>query len=133
MAYADGGPKVAQLDRLKSFLPLLDISPVDFERLHRRIREQKGFNDKEQKHYTYKGQKQRSQPQPSLLTAYRTLGLNVDASAEDIKKTYRKLMSQNHPDKLMAQGLTERALEKAKERAQEIQQAYALLKKAQKV
>lgn len=129
MAYADGGPRASQLDCLQSFLPLLDISPVDFDRLHRRIREQKGFKTDEKRHHTY--QQQKKQPaEPPLLSAYRTLGINSDASAEQIKKSYRKLMSQNHPDKLMAQGLTERALEKAKERAQEIQQAYALLKKA---
>lgn len=135
MAYAEGGPQPAQLERLRAFLPLLDISPVEFDRLHRRIREQKGFRPQEQRAYTYQGRQQsrKSEAQPPLLSAYRTLGLNSDASAEDIKRTYRKLMSQNHPDKLMAQGLTDRALEKAKERAQEIQQAYALLKKARSI
>jgi len=130
MAYADGGPRDSQLQRLQEFLPKLSISPVEFNRLHRRLREDRGFASQRERHQGYT---QKSAQELNLVSAYRTLGLNSSASNQEIKLTYRRLMSQNHPDKLMAQGLTERALEKAKFRAQEIQQAYALLKKARNI
>ncbi|WP_114418110.1 co-chaperone DjlA [Marinospirillum perlucidum] len=127
MAYAEGGPREAQLQRLQGLLQPLDISPTDFNRLHRRLRQNKGYQQEQQQK---KQQRDKNEEQGKLVSAYRTLGLNSSASNEEIKLTYRRLMSQNHPDKLMAQGLTERALGQAKYRAQEIQQAYALLKKA---
>lgn len=130
MAYADGGPRDAQLQRLQAFLPLLNISQLEFDRLHRRLRESKGFTSQNERQQGYT---RKSAQELNLVSAYRTLGLNSSATNQEIKLTYRRLMSQNHPDKLMAQGLTDRALEKAKFRAQEIQQAYALLKKARQI
>lgn len=52
---------------------------------------------------------------------YETLGLNSSASADDIKKAYRKLASQHHPDR---GGVTEKF--------QEIQAAYDVLSSAEK-
>lgn len=124
MAYAGGPASDNQIKTIQSFLPLLNVSPLDFDRLHLRLRELKGYKTQQ----TY--QKNKSASEPVLLAAYRTLGVNSDASPEEIKLSYRKLMSLHHPDKLIAQGLTERALEKGKEKAQEIQHAYGLLKKA---
>ena len=132
IAYADGGPQAAQLARLQDFLQVLEISQPEFERLHRRLRQTKDQESEQQKkrsnHYTRK-----PSPEITLVNAYRTLGLNSTASNREIKLTYRRLMSQHHPDKLAAQGLTDRALEKAKERTQEVQQAYAVLKKAREI
>lgn len=130
MAYADGGPRESQLKILQDFLALLDVSQLEMDRLHRRVRESKGFTSERQRDQGYT---RKPAQELSLVSAYRTLGLNSSASNQEIKLTYRRLMSQNHPDKLMAQGLTDRALEKAKSRAQEIQQAYALIKKAREL
>ncbi|RAR59619.1 MULTISPECIES: co-chaperone DjlA [Halomonadaceae] len=67
---------------------------------------------------------------PSLEDAYRVLGVEEDASDADIKKAYRRLMSQNHPDKLAGKGLPESMREMAKERTSEISNAYERIKKA---
>jgi DnaJ like chaperone protein len=48
----------------------------------------------------------------------------------DIKRAYRKLMGENHPDKLAAKGLPESMRKIAEERAREINSAYDLIKKA---
>lgn len=65
----------------------------------------------------------------SLEDAYRVLDVETDASDGDIKRTYRRLMSQNHPDKLAGKGLPESMREMAKERTIEIGNAYELIKK----
>ena len=44
-----------------------------------------------------------------------------------LKRTYRKLMSQHHPDKLIAAGATDLELEAAKEKTQRIRAAYETL------
>ena len=59
---------------------------------------------------------------------YEVLGVARDASADQIKKAYRKLMAQHHPDKLMAQGVPAEMLDVAKRRTQDIQAAYELIK-----
>mgnify|MGYP000750011404 CR=1 FL=1 len=60
---------------------------------------------------------------------YEVLGISKGASADEIKKAYRKLMSDNHPDKLRGQGVPDNMLRMATERSQEITTAYELIKK----
>lgn len=65
-----------------------------------------------------------------LDDAYAALGLTPSATDAEIKKTYRRLMSQNHPDKLAGKGLPESMREIAEERTREISTAYAIIKEA---
>lgn len=65
-----------------------------------------------------------------LREAYALLESSPDASDEQVVKAYRRQMSRNHPDKLQARGLPESMLERAKERTQQIQAAYELVRKA---
>ena len=60
--------------------------------------------------------------------AYALLEVNPSASDEQVVKAYRRQMSRHHPDKLKANGLPESMLERAKERTQQIQAAYELLR-----
>ena len=46
----------------------------------------------------------------------------------EVKKAYRRLMSQNHPDKLVANGLPESMIAAAHERTQRILEAYELIR-----
>ncbi|AGZ81444.2 DnaJ domain-containing protein [Campylobacter fetus] len=57
---------------------------------------------------------------------YEVLEINKDASFDEIKKQYRKLAKQNHPDFLM--GADEKVISNATKRLQEINEAYAVLK-----
>lgn len=65
----------------------------------------------------------------SLDDAYKALGVSKEASDSEVKRAYRKLMSQYHPDKLMGQGLPEDMIKVATEQAKDIQLAYDLIKK----
>jgi len=62
--------------------------------------------------------------------AYAQLGLKSSASDAEIKKAYRKLVSQFHPDKLVSRGLPEEMMDIAKTRVREINTAYDLLKQS---
>jgi DnaJ like chaperone protein len=69
-------------------------------------------------------------PQHSLENAYAALGLTPAATDAEIKKTYRRLMSQHHPDKLASKGLPESMREMAEQKTREISTAYAVIKEA---
>jgi DnaJ like chaperone protein len=49
-------------------------------------------------------------------------------SDEEVVKAYRRQMSRHHPDKLKANGLPPSMLERAKERTQQIQAAYEVIR-----
>lgn len=55
---------------------------------------------------------------------YAVLGVARSASDAEIKRAYRKLMSQHHPDKLAAKGMPEEMAAIAQERTREIRSAY---------
>ena len=65
----------------------------------------------------------------SIDDAYKALGVASSNTDQEIKRAYRKLMSQYHPDKLIGQGLPEDMIAVATEQAKEIQVAYDLIKK----
>jgi len=67
-----------------------------------------------------------------LEDAYKVLGVSPSASDAEIKRAYRKLMSENHPDKLAGKGLPESMREMAEERTREISHAYDVIKEARK-
>jgi DnaJ like chaperone protein len=69
-------------------------------------------------------------PKQQLDDAYAALGVTPEATEPEIKRAYRKLMSENHPDKLSAKGLPEGMRQLAEERAREINIAYDLIRKA---
>lgn len=66
--------------------------------------------------------------QQSLDDAYKILGVTKADDDKSIKKAYRKLMSEHHPDKLVSKGLPKQALEMAKNKTQDIQSAYEMIK-----
>jgi DnaJ like chaperone protein len=63
-----------------------------------------------------------------LMQAYVMLEATAQMSDEEIVKCYRRQMSKHHPDKLKANGLPDSMLERAKERTQQIQAAYELIR-----
>ena len=65
--------------------------------------------------------------QPSIDAAYKVLGVTANNDQNTVKRAYRKLMNENHPDKLAAKGLPDEMMELAKEKTQQIQAAYDLI------
>jgi len=55
---------------------------------------------------------------------YQILGVAADISDADLKKAYRKLIRENHPDKVMAEGLPEEFIQLANEKLAKINAAY---------
>lgn len=66
----------------------------------------------------------------SLKGAFGVLGIPETSTPAEIKKAYRRLMNQHHPDKLASRGLPEHMMKLAKEKTQEIRAAYDLIREA---
>ncbi len=83
--------------------------------------------------YSHSG-KNRTHNQPGhqsadLQAAYHTLGVNAGMTEEEIRKAFKKLASQYHPDKLASQGLTQEQLQSATEQFKKFLAAYEFIKR----
>ncbi len=78
------------------------------------------------------GYRQQQSPNRRLpiQQAYASLGINESVSDAEVKKAYRKLVRQYHPDKLVSRGLPEEMMKKAKTRVREINGAYDQIKQS---
>lgn len=123
MAMSDGGIHEAEAQILRHVASRLGYSGAAFEHLLRMAQAQE--------HFYRGGDRPQQQPrQDELELAYQALGVQETATDTEVKRAYRKLMSQYHPDKLMGQGVPDEMLAVATERSQEIQLAYDMVKKS---
>jgi DnaJ like chaperone protein len=63
-----------------------------------------------------------------LADAYQVLGVTPETADAKVTLAYRRLMSQNHPDKLVANGLPQSMIEAAHERTRRILEAYEVIR-----
>lgn len=106
----------------------LGVPAAAFRLILQQLKAQHNFHQ----HYQHQGQHNSGAytvRKDVLAEAYQVLGVQAGDSDAVVKKAYRKRMSENHPDKLIAQGLPEAAIKQATEKSQVIQQAYETIKK----
>jgi DnaJ like chaperone protein len=66
----------------------------------------------------------------SIEQAYALLGLTAEATNDEVKKGYRSLVREYHPDIIKSQGASDEYLKEATEKVQEINAAYEMIKKS---
>lgn len=121
IALADGVLHEAEREILQRVAAYLGIDARQFAQLLEMLSAQRRFQQRD------------TEPQADALAdAYRALGVTPAASDADIKTAFRRLMSQHHPDKLIAQGVPDDMIKLATEKAQEIQAAYALIERSRR-
>ncbi len=120
-ALADGEISSAERHVLIDVCSQLGFDVAAIEALIQRVQAEQSFH---QSHGSA------APTQSQLDQAYGVLGVSDSASDSEVKRAWRKLMSQHHPDKLVAKGLPEEMMLIAKEKTQEIQAAYDLIRKS---
>jgi len=116
-AFADGVLDQAEEKVLHKICTHLGISNFEYESIKRQFQAQQRFYGHDQ------------QTSANMLNdAYAVLGVTSAATDAEVKKSYRRLMSQHHPDKLVAKGLPEEMMTIAKEKTQKIRKAYETIK-----
>ncbi len=142
-AYADGQVSQEELLVVQEVCSLLQLSYQELEQILQRSRaeqafHQQGFQEGPQGQGGYQGHGafdqafQRRNNARLLEQAYGVLGVGSEAGDSEVKRAYRRLMNQHHPDKLIAKGLPEEMMQLAKEKTQEIQAAYDRVREARK-
>ncbi len=128
-AYADGRYDDVEDRAIRHICQVLGFSEFEYVGLRRMIEAELHFRSGWRR-----GERaDRGEPSPagpSTRDAYAVLGVAADASDADVKKAYRRLLSQHHPDKLVAKGLPEEMMKIATQKTHEIKQAYEHVKLA---
>ena len=124
-AYADGVMHPAEREALLSICRRLGIPAAQLDRLEEMLRAGFGRSGG-------RGRADAETTRASIDEAYRLLGVDRSASDGELRKTYRRLMSQHHPDKLVAKGLPDEMIQDANAKTQQIKAAYELIKKSRK-
>ena len=142
-AFAEGEVPTSKLHLLKEVSQYLNVSFGRFQRLWEEQQARQAFQQFYQfysqaagqgfygdnaggRHYRY--QQTRQSSRDALQEAYQLLGVSSVATPAEIKTAYRRLMNQHHPDKLTAKGLSEKMVQMAKEKTQQIRAAYDLIR-----
>jgi len=132
VAMADGSMHPNEISLLREIAQKVGYSAQAFEQLLAMLQGQDQFyGGAYQRGQHRQGGYSTSEPSPanSLQAAYQALGVKESDSNAVIKRSYRRLVREFHPDKLMGQGVPEDMIKIATERSQEIQVAYDLIKK----
>ena len=108
ISMADGKFHPNEEQMLKGVAREFGFSAYDYERLFAHIKPESSARD------------------------YEILGIHKSATDTEIKKAYRELVKEFHPDRLASKGLPKSAIDDAKNRVSEINTAYERIMKTRK-
>jgi DnaJ like chaperone protein len=118
-ALADGNLHPGEHSALRHIGERMGFDRFQLEQLVEMIRAQQHFSGKP------------DMPESSRLSdAYAILGIPASSNDEEVKKAYRRLLSQHHPDKLVSKGLPEEMIKLATEKTHEIKTAFETIKQS---
>ncbi len=123
--YADGQMHAEEKLIIDNIARQLGFSAHQLEQLSALVRSNLGLGSHQ---YQYGGRDTKKSQAELLKEAYGMLGVGAGASDAEVKKAYRRMMNQHHPDKLVSKGLPKEMIDMATEKTQQIKAAYELIK-----
>ena len=122
LAFVDAALNSKEQNLLARMCKRLDIPKSVYQRIERRVAAVQSGNA---------APVQPTKPM-GLADACAVLGVSRWTSRQDIKLAYRRLMSQHHPDKLLARNSSKQEVEQATGKVQQIKSAYEMICKIKK-
>ena len=135
-AFADGYLHKSELQLINQMADLLHYPKRNLEQIILRCNafygsDQRSWNDRGSAGGDrVSGDSTATEAEDVLAQAYDILGVNDAISNVELKRAYRRLMSQHHPDKLVAKGLPEEMMVLATEKTQQISTAFELIRQS---
>ena len=117
LAFVDNGISPQEEKVLREIVQELNISPSEYEAIVNK----------------FENMMKNKQQSMSPKEAYEILGVKESDDMNTIKKVYRKLIREYHPDIISSQNKDESYIEEATAKTQEINQAYQVIKDEKKV
>lgn len=125
LVYAEGSLVASKLGMVRQLCAALGVSDAELAA----VTAMKGYGahyQQEGPQGGWSGQQQRPRNTAPAIDPYVVLGITHETEPRDIKRAYRKLMSQHHPDKLG--NVPDELKQRAESRAREINAAYERIK-----
>lgn len=121
--------RTAQLDGLsQSKIQIMNtiLTYLRFAPMHEQSHFQEDAFQQSRQQHSYQSHQRtyQSNHEDTLARAYAILQVEPTASKQTVKQAYRRLISRNHPDKLIAQGASQDKINQATEKTQTIRKAY---------
>jgi len=120
-AFADGLLHQREEELLQHIFRMLGFSRFDYEAIIGRVQAEMHLGSRQSSGAT-------ARSGISAQDAYAVLGINPSSTDAEVKKAYRRLMNQHHPDKLVSRGMPEEMIELATEKTHKIRAAYDQIK-----
>jgi len=114
LAFVDGEVSKSEEDILQTIAEALEFDPNTYHAI---------FDQ-------FEKMMQNVQPKANIEDAYKLLGVHSSDDMKTIKKAYRKLVREYHPDIIASQGKSESYMKEATQKTQEINQAYEMIQEA---
>lgn len=130
IAEADGDITQAESDLIERVCHLIGY-PIQLFHAMMKMRgfaASAGYQQNRQQGYSGHQQRNRNFNSNAPFNPYQVLGVDSSESKATIRKAYKRLMSQHHPDKLVSKGLPPEMMKVAEEKAKQIQLAWEKVK-----
>lgn len=129
VAFQEGTDSSVKEAQTKKIILALGLTEYEYQAIRMAyLRQSQGYGQD----YSYTGQQGFGgyTPQENLVKKYtEVLGVSEDASMAEIKRAYRKLVKEYHPDKLASGGVPPEYIEFANQKIRDINEAYEYLEK----
>lgn len=126
VAMQEGESNTAKESQMKKIVMALGLSEYEYQALRMAFNRQRGGYEESYSGQAFGGYSN----QEDLVKKYtQVLGVSEQASMAEIKKAYRKLVKEYHPDKLSSGSVPPEYIEFANQKIRDINEAYEYLEK----
>lgn len=128
LAFADKPLNKSEQKILKTVRDVFGISPIRYLWIRNRVRMNVDWLSDPRILPETSFRLRRRKQADSMDYHYMILGAEADATDDELKRIYRRKMSEYHPDRMQSRGVSDTEMSRATEKAQAVQAAYRAIR-----